>query len=180
MSASAFHPSSGRPDCVAGHIRFELRNVAANYPFERSRRFPGIRPNSRHGDYSRVSCEVGDAQLGLGPRSQQGRLCGPWSRGASLRWQALPRFSARSRDDPAATKPATPLLTLRWTFPAKRASVVVTDSKPDGFAPLPPPAPCGPPRGLGGGGAMLCRHDREECLHVQAQTRANRQGAVFI
>ena len=49
-----------------------LRNVGANYPFERSRRFPGIRPNSRHGDYF-VSCEVGDTQLGLGPRSQQGR-----------------------------------------------------------------------------------------------------------
>src|SRR5262249_12864446 len=43
----------------------------------------------------------------------------------------------RSRDDPAAAKPATPLLTLRWTFSAKRACVVVTDSKPDGFAPLP-------------------------------------------
>src|SRR5215510_8253269 len=27
----------------------------------------------------------------------------------------------RSRDDPAAAKPATPLLTLRWTFSAKRA-----------------------------------------------------------
>ena len=23
-----------RPDCVAGHVRFELRNVVANYPFE--------------------------------------------------------------------------------------------------------------------------------------------------
>jgi hypothetical protein len=34
--------------------------------------------------------------------------------------------------------------------------------------------------GLGGGSAMLRRHDREECLHVQAQTRTNRQGAVFI
>jgi CheY-like chemotaxis protein len=22
-------------DCVAGHMRFELRNVAANYPFEK-------------------------------------------------------------------------------------------------------------------------------------------------
>jgi uncharacterized protein (DUF1330 family) len=26
---------------VAGHVRFELRNVAANYPFERSHRFAG-------------------------------------------------------------------------------------------------------------------------------------------
>jgi HSP20 family molecular chaperone IbpA len=28
-------------DCVPGHIRLELRNVAANYLFERSHRFPG-------------------------------------------------------------------------------------------------------------------------------------------
>jgi hypothetical protein len=27
------------PDCVAGHVRFELRNVAANYLFERSHKF---------------------------------------------------------------------------------------------------------------------------------------------
>jgi hypothetical protein len=58
------HVGAQRSDCLAGYIRFELRNVGANYPFERSRRFPGIRPNSRHGDYSRVSCEVGDTQLG--------------------------------------------------------------------------------------------------------------------
>jgi hypothetical protein len=31
-------------DCVAGHVRFELRNVVANYPFERSHRFAGIQP----------------------------------------------------------------------------------------------------------------------------------------
>src|SRR5271165_4745840 len=30
------------------------------------------------------------------------------------------------------------------------------------------------------GGAMLRRHDREESLHVQAQTYAKRKGAVFI
>ena len=43
----------------------------------------------------------------------------------------------RSRDDPAAAIRATPLLNLRWTFLAKRASVVVTDSEPDRLAPLP-------------------------------------------
>ena len=32
---------SQRPDCVAGHVRFELRNVVANYPFERAHGFPG-------------------------------------------------------------------------------------------------------------------------------------------
>jgi hypothetical protein len=53
-----------RPDCVAGHVRLELGNVAANYPFERSLRFPGIQPNSGFGDYSRLSCGgVGDRQL---------------------------------------------------------------------------------------------------------------------
>ncbi len=32
--------SPQRPDCVAGVVGLELRNVVANYPFERSRRFP--------------------------------------------------------------------------------------------------------------------------------------------
>src|SRR6266511_4123533 len=49
----------------------------------------------------------------------------------------------RSRDDPAAANRATPLLTLRWTFPAKRASVVVTDSKPDGLLLSPRQRPVG-------------------------------------
>ncbi len=30
-----------RPDCVAGHVRLELRNVVAIYPFGKSHRFPG-------------------------------------------------------------------------------------------------------------------------------------------
>ena len=34
------HLCCGRPDCVAGVVGLELRNVVANYPFERSRRFP--------------------------------------------------------------------------------------------------------------------------------------------
>jgi hypothetical protein len=55
-----------------------------------------------------VSCEVGDTQLGLGPRSQQGRLCGPLviRRIAEMAGIAAIR---RSRDDAAAAKPATPL-----------------------------------------------------------------------
>ena len=36
--------------------RIELRNVVAKYSFERSHRFPRIKPNSRHRDYSRLSC----------------------------------------------------------------------------------------------------------------------------
>jgi hypothetical protein len=46
------------------HMRLELRNVGTKYPFERSRRFPAIQPNSGDGDRSRLSCEVGDTQLG--------------------------------------------------------------------------------------------------------------------
>ena len=56
-----------RPDCVAGHVRLELRNVVAKYPFERSHRFPVIQPNSGRRDYSRLSCGLGrDACAGVG------------------------------------------------------------------------------------------------------------------
>ena len=48
-----------RPHCVAGHVGLELRNVDANYPFERSHKFAGIQPNSGHGDHSRLSCSAG-------------------------------------------------------------------------------------------------------------------------
>jgi hypothetical protein len=53
---------------VAGHVRFELRNVAANYLFERSHKFPGIQPNSGRRDYSRLSCGVAEMQLGPSAR----------------------------------------------------------------------------------------------------------------
>jgi hypothetical protein len=58
--------SRQRPDCLAGHVGLELRNVDANYPLEKSRRFAGIQPNSGHGDHSRLSCGAGDTQLGPG------------------------------------------------------------------------------------------------------------------
>jgi len=45
-----------RPDWLAAHVRLELRNVVANYPFKRSHRFPGIQPNSGRRDCSRLSC----------------------------------------------------------------------------------------------------------------------------
>ena len=57
---------SQRPDCVAGLLGLELRNVAAKYPFERSHKFAGIPSNSGHGDYSRLSCGVRATQLGPG------------------------------------------------------------------------------------------------------------------
>jgi hypothetical protein len=53
---------------VAEVVGLELRNVGANYPFERSQRFPGIQPNSSYRDYSRLSCVVGDTQLRLSAR----------------------------------------------------------------------------------------------------------------
>ena len=49
---------------MAGHVRFELRNVDANYPLERSHRFAGIQPNLGHRDYSRAAA-LGDTQLVL-------------------------------------------------------------------------------------------------------------------
>src|SRR5436309_8499594 len=42
----------------------DLRNVVANYSFESSRGFPRSEPNSGHGDYSRLSCGLGDTELG--------------------------------------------------------------------------------------------------------------------
>src|SRR5437667_11580663 len=101
--------------------------------------------------------------------------------GQSLRWQELPRFSARSKDDPAVAKPATPLLSLRWTLSAKRACVVITGTEPDRAQLLAPASADGPPRGLGGGGAMLRRPRRDFLAptllrgvwHVQAQRCAH-------
>src|SRR6266545_5050469 len=72
MSASVFHPSSGRPDCVAGVVGLELGNVVAKYPFERPHKFPGIQPNSGHRDYSRLSCRAGAMQLGPSARISTG------------------------------------------------------------------------------------------------------------
>jgi hypothetical protein len=76
LGAKRLDHSRPRPDCVAGHVRFELRNVVANYPFESSRGFPRSEPNSGHGDHSRLSCSAGDTQLGAGfCRDLQQALC---------------------------------------------------------------------------------------------------------
>jgi hypothetical protein len=58
------HLCCGRPDCVAGHVRLELRNVGTKYSFERSHRFREIQPNSGDRDYSRLSCGTGETPLG--------------------------------------------------------------------------------------------------------------------
>src|SRR5262249_15800071 len=92
-----------RPDCVAGHVRLELRNVVANYPFESSRGFPGSEPNSGHRDHSRLRCSAGGTQLGPGaasrgrPRAHVGHI-------AELT-RKLARDLCRSKDDPPAAKP---------------------------------------------------------------------------
>ena len=56
--------SPQRAHRLAGHVRFELGNVDANYPFERSHRFAGIQPNSGFGDYSRFSFNAFDPESG--------------------------------------------------------------------------------------------------------------------
>jgi hypothetical protein len=76
-----------RPDCLAGVVGFELRNVGANYPFEKYAQIPGIQPNSGHRDYSRFELRRGDTQLGpsardLGRRAvrfalRRARVAGP-------------------------------------------------------------------------------------------------------
>src|SRR6516162_9362711 len=63
-----------RRDCQAEVVGLELRNVVAKYPFESSHRFPGIKPNSGHRDYSRLSSGVGETQLGPSARISAGVL----------------------------------------------------------------------------------------------------------
>ena len=77
---------------MAGHVGLELRNVAANYPFERSHRFAEIQPNLGHRDYSRAAA-LGDTQLVLDLSRRLARAVR--HRGASLRLQKLPRFCAK-------------------------------------------------------------------------------------
>jgi hypothetical protein len=135
---------------VAGVGGFELRNVVANYPFESSRGFPRSAPNFGHGDHSRLSCSAGDTQLGAGfCRDLQQALCTDgWPSFGVAEKARIGRDRLRSEDDRPAAKPATPLLSLRWTFRAQRACVVSTDVEPDRLAPLTPPAPMGL-RGVG-------------------------------
>src|SRR5262249_7433027 len=93
----------------------------------------------------------------------------------------------RWRDDPAAANPAIPLLNLRWTFPAKRASVVVTDSEPARLAPLPRqrPWPGSTRGGLSPQHALATQQRREignrlyDCAGVKAQFLGNFGGATL-
>jgi hypothetical protein len=176
MSASVFHPSSGRPDCVAGHTRLELRNVAAKYPFERPHGFVWIQPNSGHRDYSRLSCGAGE--MPLGPRA-----VGIFSKRyvpklAIERHRCKARIGrdfCRSKDAPPVATPATPLLTLRWTLSANRACVVITDTEPDRLAPLAPPAPMGL-RGVWVVAARCCAGTIERSVVCPSANRRARRG----
>ena len=169
-----------RPDCVAGHVELELRNVEANYPFEKSRRFAAIQPNFGDRDHSPLSCGVGDTQLGAGfCRDSASVLHGRRPSCGVAEKARIGRDLFRSEDDPPAAKPATPLLSLRWTFRAKRACVVIKDAEPDRLAPLTPPAPMGL-RGVWVVAARFAPALRRAVaptllrgvLHVQAQTCA--------
>src|SRR5262249_24489702 len=77
------------------------------------------------------------------PGSSESVLQGRWPSCGVAEKARIGRDLFRSEDDPPAAKPATPLLSLRWTFREKRACVVIRDADPDRLAPLPPPAPIG-------------------------------------
>jgi hypothetical protein len=91
-----------------------------------------------------LAFEHGDTQLGAGfCRDLQQAFCTDVGHHAAAEKARIGRDLFRLEDDPPAAKPATPLLSLRWTFRAKRACVVITDAELDRLAPLTPPAPIG-------------------------------------
>ena len=66
----------------------DLRNVVANYPFERSHRFAGIQPNSGHRDPFAFGLQRSHTQLGPGA--------------------SIPQASSRTRLDEALGAPTAP------------------------------------------------------------------------
>jgi hypothetical protein len=81
-------------------VGLELRNVVANYPFERSHRF-AIKPNSGHRDHSCLSCGVGMRSSSLVPGSQQALLrlrCHRGAVGVILATEADWELNAGSRE----------------------------------------------------------------------------------
>jgi hypothetical protein len=77
------------PVAILAVLTEDLRNVAANYPFVRAHRFPGIQPNSAHRDCSRLSCAAGE--MPLGPRAA-GSSASISHRAAIAVRHKLPRF----------------------------------------------------------------------------------------
>src|SRR5438874_1180721 len=100
----------------------DLRNVVANYPFERSRGFPRSEPNSGHGDPSRLSCSAGDKQLRgwVLPGSSASALHGRWPSFGVAEKARIDRDLFRSENDPPAAKQAT-RLRFALDFPRKAA-----------------------------------------------------------
>jgi len=92
----------------------------------------------------------------------------------------LARDFCGSNDTPSAAKPVNTIAHFALDF--ERKERVCGDHGRRAYLALSscPASADGPPRGLGGGGALLRRHDREECWHVQAQTCADPQGAVYL
>ena len=107
---------------MAGHVRFELRNVVANYPFESSREFSRSEPNSGHGDHSRLSCSAGDTQLGAGfcRDLQQALRTAVGHDSASPRRRDLAAISFVQKMIRPAAKPAT-IAQFALDFPRKES-----------------------------------------------------------
>jgi hypothetical protein len=104
-------------------------------PFERLHRFAGIQPNSGFGDHSRLSCSAGDTQLGTGFcwDLQQAFCTDVGHHAASPRKHelaAISSFDQKMIGRRQSQQP--PLLSLRWTFVAKRASQIILE-KPHRF-----------------------------------------------
>ena len=133
-----------------------------------------------------MSCGVGGDAPGPSAKILAGFLRGRWSIAAVA---GIATIFCRSRDDPAAANPATPLLTLHWTFSAKRASVAVTDSGPDGSL-LSPASARGPSRGVrrrylsDRGKAVAARmpllHWRDDALHEHFRLTAAKLSSVPV
>ena len=111
----------------------DLRNVVANYPFESSHRFAGIQPNSGHRDHSRLSCDLGETQLGPNARISAGMLARTLViELAWLRRHELPRFLPIQKCSGGSQSSNT---IAHWTLSAKGACVVITDTDPDRVTP---------------------------------------------
>jgi hypothetical protein len=127
---------------MAGYVGLELGNVVANYPFESSRRFPGSQSNSSHGDHSRLSCGVGDTQLGAGfCRDLQQAFCtGVGHHAASPRRHELAAISSFDQKMIGRRQSQQHHCAVCAGLSAPRERVV-TDTEPDRLVPLAPPAP---------------------------------------
>jgi hypothetical protein len=134
---------------VAGHVRLELRNVIARYPFEKSHRFVWIEPNSGPRDYSRLSCAEGIRSSGLMPGCQQGCLL-------------LVNHSMRDSAQVTAPGAIISMITAVSTRPNKQKRTTCSRM------PLPIALPPHP----------LCEPAHMRCLPMRRTPSAARQGAL--